>query len=38
MTDLSTRMERNRKEAEKFSDLAKALALVRAHYSRISER
>jgi hypothetical protein len=40
MSDLLTRMERNRKEAEKFSDLAKSASspFLRAYYSRIAER
>jgi hypothetical protein len=40
MTDLLTRMERNRKEAEKFSDLATSAAspFLRAYYWRIAER
>jgi hypothetical protein len=40
MSDLLTRMERNRKEAEKFSDLAKSASspFVRAYYSRVAER
>jgi hypothetical protein len=40
MTDLLTRMERNRKEAGKFSDLAKSAAssFLRAYYWRIAER
>jgi hypothetical protein len=40
MTDLLTRMERNRKEAEKFSDLAKSAAspFLRAYHWRIAER
>jgi hypothetical protein len=39
MSDLLTRMERNRKEAEKFS-LAKSASspFLRAYYSRIAER
>jgi hypothetical protein len=40
MSDLLTRMERNRKEAERFSDLAESASspVVRAYYSRIAER
>jgi hypothetical protein len=40
MTDLLTRMERNRKEAETFSDLAKSAAspFLRAYYWRIAGR
>jgi hypothetical protein len=40
MSDLLTRMERNRKEAEKFSDLAKNASspFLRAYYSRAAER
>jgi hypothetical protein len=40
MSDLLTRMERNRKEAEKYSGLAKSASspFVRAYYSRIAER
>jgi hypothetical protein len=40
MSDLLIRMEQNRKEAEKFSDLAKSASspFLRAYYSRIAER
>jgi hypothetical protein len=40
MWDLLTRMERNRKETEKFFDLAKSASspFLRAYYSRIAER
>jgi hypothetical protein len=40
MSDLLTRMERNRKEAEKSPDLAKSASspFLRAYYSRIAER
>jgi hypothetical protein len=40
MSDLLTRMERNRKDAEKFYDLAKSAPspFQRAYYSRIAER
>jgi hypothetical protein len=40
MMDLLSRMERNRKEAAKFSDLAKSApsAFLRDYYRRIAER
>jgi hypothetical protein len=40
MSDLLTRMERNRREAEKFSDLAKSASspFLQAYYSGIAER
>jgi hypothetical protein len=40
MTDLLTRMGKNWKEAEKFSDLAKSASspFLRAYYPRIAER
>jgi hypothetical protein len=40
MTDLLSRMERNRKEAARFSDLAEGAAspFLRGYYLRIAER